>query len=306
MNTQNSTTPNILVIGSCVTAINNIKLINKSIDFNIIQKQFSNNIQNEIHRESTIAIFLCCGIDDKKELEIVSHLYRTVPYIPLFAIFSEKAEKHFLYELYKYGIMDHIYSVEDELGTEMLNRKIELLVDTYKYREQWLIERIKTNNYSISLNANMKAYIGLLDLMKIAYVIIDPDCYVVETNTYFNNILRDSNLVGCNFEELIDKPFLDDFNDSLEKMFNGDAAEDLELKLIKNNGSDTVCAWIRLNGNSIDYNGHKILIMIKDISTKKNNEYIKFIEREKKRDMLKQNIKLVRQQLKVYDNANNK
>lgn len=297
--------PNIIIIGKCKNILDQIKeTIKPSFDFNIIEKQFSSNMSDMNYDESVIAIFICCGQSDRQtDINMISFIHSKLPYAPLFAILDNEIEREYLHELYKHGIMEHIYSPQDLLDIEIINRKIELLFGTYKWREQLAREKIKNNNYSITLSSNMKTYIELLDLMKISYLILNTNGIIIENNEYLNSIFKTPNLIGEKLEKWIDKCSIDTFKYSFENMINGELYEDVEIKIFKENNQNTVSAWLRISGNSINYNGHKILILAKDISNLKNAEYNKYLQQQKKRDLIKQNISTIRQQLQVLNNA---
>ena len=71
--------------------------------------------------------------------------------------------------------------------------------------------------------------------------------------------------------------------------------EDLELCL--NTQNSTINRWISLNANSL-INGQKtIFCLVKDITDKKMEYFQKYIQEQKQKDRLKQNINNLREKL---------
>lgn len=302
-NSNNINRPNIIVIGNCSCVIDKIQdNLDSSLDVDFIDSNLSGTLNELLNLKvdnNTVAMFLCCGILNKEtDINRVSFLHEKFPYIPIFPVLDDQIDRIFLHKLYKAGITNSIYSPKDNLDIEIINSKIKSILDSYNYKKQLSCEKMKNTQYFISLNANMKTYIELLDLMKLSYVILDPHGEILENNCHFNNIMKKSDLHGLYLEEFIAEESIETYHRAFENMHNGEAAEDIEIKLFKQEQKYSLSAWIRINGNSIDYNGQKIIIVAKDITNKKITEHTQYIQNQKKRDLIKQNLIALRQELK--------
>ena len=293
--------PNILIIGGCVLVSKEIEeKIHSLFDIHFIKKsEIDNTINNT--ENSIISIFVCCGKDvNNEKIETIKKVRKLFPYIPIFSLMEDGFTRNYLLDLYNAGIMDHIYIPRDPLDIEMVTKKIELILRVYTYQKRLEEEKLITYH-------NMRTYTVLLDSMKIAYIMMSPDKTIFQFNSFFQKIINveceGHTIIGSKLENWIVYQDHEKFNEACEKMLNKESVDEIEIKMLKQQGESLTPIWVRLSGHLIDNEGKKMLCTFKDITTKKDIEYREWMEKQKKRDKLKQSIKLLREEMQeLHDN----
>lgn len=157
-----------------------------------------------------------------------------------------------------------------------------------------------TDNISLSqkLEKNAKKYKALIEQTNTAYIILDLNLCILETNKTFTSLIGlspEQDLIGRNPRSWIihDDVYL--FDETFEQLLSGRPINDLELGLVNDNGS-TIS--VTINANIIENGGKKIFCLIRNISNRKKKESKKYIAEQKKKDKFRQNIIEIRGDLK--------
>jgi PAS domain S-box-containing protein len=283
----------IITIGNCFNTSDNI--IEKScgdINFKFITKDPNDIVDKEYilcPPNDTAGIFICCHNPIELHTEgFINYLHNYYSHVPIFALLCEPyLDKESLCNLYRIGIHDHIYMPKDNTDYEIITHKVISALDMFKYR----------SSIESSITANMSQYTFLLDAINTAYIIFDS-CYIVqEANSTFLN------MINCQAEEIINIDFSnwiieDDkpkFYNIIDKIKNKTMNEDFEIRIVKNK-SESI--WLSVNGSCIEHYGHKILWVARNITQKKIIEHKNFLNKQKKKDFIIQDIKNLRSLLK--------
>jgi len=145
---------------------------------------------------------------------------------------------------------------------------------------------------------NAKKYKDLIDHTNTAYMIMDTKLHIIEANNILSDLMEigDEDIVGRSLREWISSKDISSFDDSFEVLLNnGTPINDLEWSLINDNDS---CKNISISANIIENGGRLIFCLLRDLSCKKIEEERKYIEQQKKKDKLKQNIQEIRGKLR--------
>ena len=149
-----------------------------------------------------------------------------------------------------------------------------------------------------NINDNFDNCMELLNFTNTAFLLLDKNKNILSTNNMLCNIIGcadSSTIISKSIYNIVDLEDHKKIEDSWSKMLNGVCVDGLEIKLKKH---DNNIAWVNVSGNSIMVTQNKILWILKDISDKKMDDHKKYIEKEKKKDMVKSSIKDLRKCLR--------
>jgi len=152
-------------------------------------------------------------------------------------------------------------------------------------------------NLEIKLISNNEKYKSLIESTNTAYMILNEQLEIMETNVIFLQILRAKalyDIIGRPIFLWIAPKYSKIFEDSFQNLLKGNAINDLELHLL-NEKNDIVC--VSLHANLIENGSKKIFCLVRNISARKAQESEKFIKEQKKKDKLRQNILALKAQI---------
>ena len=160
---------------------------------------------------------------------------------------------------------------------------------------------------------NFKKFKDLIETTKTAYVIMSTDGVIKEVNKSFTEIVGCKNLklFNINICDLLSKEDTIKIQKSLALLDKGIPIEDLEICIgdaicsktptcIHYNDNIVCCkrgAWIRINANVMENGEKNVFCLIKDITTKKIEEFEKYIMGQKQKDRVRQNISRIRDKI---------
>lgn len=148
------------------------------------------------------------------------------------------------------------------------------------------------------LEKNAQKYKYLIEQTNTAYVIMDTKLRIIEANKIFANLMdykSTDNLIGNCPRSWVAHRDIEIFDDAFEALLRGEPINDLELNLSSNEGRSIS---VTISANIIENGGKKIFCLIRNISQRKMAEKKKYIEEQKKKDRLKQNILEIRGKLR--------
>ena len=157
----------------------------------------------------------------------------------------------------------------------------------------------------LNYNEIKDKYKNIIDFTNTGYVIMDTKLNIMESNFAFATMLgftSDKEIIGKNLRTWIAARDIKKFDDAFtfittenEKNGNGKKISNLEL-FINNEAKKNV--YISIDSNVIQNGITKIFCLIRDITHKKILEDIKYIEEQKKKDRMKQDIIGIRNKIK--------
>ena len=157
----------------------------------------------------------------------------------------------------------------------------------------------------LNYNEIKDKYKNIIDFTNTGYVIMDTKLNIMESNFAFATMLgftSDKEIIGKNLRTWIAARDIKKFDDAFtfittenEKNGNGKKISNLEL-FINNEAKKNV--YISIDSNVIQNGITKIFCLIRDITYKKILEDIKYIEEQKKKDRMKQDIIGIRNKIK--------
>jgi len=157
----------------------------------------------------------------------------------------------------------------------------------------------------LNYNEIKDKYKNIIDFTNTGYVIMDTKLNIMESNFAFATMLgftSDKEIIGKNLRTWIAARDIKKFDDAFtfittenEKNGNGKKINNLEL-FINNEAKKNV--YISIDSNVIQNGITKIFCLIRDITHKKILEDIKYIEEQKKKDRMKQDIIGIRNKIK--------
>lgn len=283
----------ILLVGDCKVMTEELrKKLQSELPVSIKEKTIQNNIEELLcPPDNTMAILICCQNGDTKTENFISYFHENFKLIPILGIITEDFSREEIHNLYKLGIVDHVPLPKDELDFEIICSKLNIFYSVNNYK-------LKTEIAIKKLEINLDKYIELLDVTKTAYVLMNPDGIIEEVNTAFLNILDCYNMkdiVGRKPTEWIITNDHKKFNESIKDVESGNLVEGMEIRLLK---KDMTSVWISITGNLIESQFRNIIWIVKDITIKKETEHKSFIEKQKKRDAVRQKIITLREEIK--------
>jgi len=151
----------------------------------------------------------------------------------------------------------------------------------------------KQVNMKQELIANGEKYRNLIESTKTAYVILNMEGCITETNDSFNKIIlgTSSDLIGKNFRCLVFSKDVKFFDEAYERLLNGELISNMEI-MLRNVHRNPIS--VTLSANVLENGNRQIVCLLRDISKEKTAESRKYIQEQKKKDKLKQSIVSIR------------
>ena len=210
---------------------------------------------------------------------------------PIVLVTNNEPDTFDINELMNSGIIDIIKKPNTLTEYDSLVKKIRILILMHN---KWLK---KQKEIELKHIKNIEKFTNLINYTKNTFIILNEDFTVRECSHNLSEIINaDINkLIGKEITELVVNEDVKKLKNSLERLDSGVPIEDLELCL--NTQNSTINRWISLNANSL-INGQKtIFCLVKDITDKKMEYFQKYIQEQKQKDRLKQNINNLREKL---------
>jgi len=145
---------------------------------------------------------------------------------------------------------------------------------------------------------NLKKFKNLLETTKTAFVILNGYNEIYEANDVFYDLVKCEDrklLLGKKFIELPIPEDRSKIKRAFERLENGMAIEDLEVCFKIEDQKESI--WVRINANIMENGERKTFCLVRDITSKKVEEFKKYIENQKQKDKLKQNINKIRENI---------
>lgn len=152
-------------------------------------------------------------------------------------------------------------------------------------------------NLETKLRNNNIKYKSLIESTNTAYIILNEELDIMETNEVFLKLIKSDSLysfLGKPLSLWIAPKYSETFEKSFKALLKGQAINDLELYLVTD-ANDLVC--VSLHANIIENGNTRIFCLVRNINNRKIIESEKYISEQKKKDRLKQNIFAFRSQL---------
>lgn len=140
---------------------------------------------------------------------------------------------------------------------------------------------------------------ALIESTKTAYFILNAKGTIIDCNKTMTDMLGCENcdLIGINPRTIICPSDIKKYDDAISKLFIGESIENLELCVGGNSSFETKVAWISINAGLIENGEKKIFCLVRDITESKIDEVKKYIDGQKQKDKLKQNISRIREKI---------
>jgi len=151
----------------------------------------------------------------------------------------------------------------------------------------------KQVNMKQKLIVNGEKYRNLIESTKTAYVILNMSGCITETNDSFDKIIlsTSSDLIGKNFRCLVFSKDVKLFDEAYEQLLKGELVSNMEI-MLRNAHRNPIS--VTLSANILENGNRQIVCLLRDISKKKTAESRKYIQEQKQKDRLKQNIVSIR------------
>lgn len=145
---------------------------------------------------------------------------------------------------------------------------------------------------------NLTTFKNLIETIKIAYLVLDADGNILEVNKVFTEMIgnESTKIIGKNISELVSLENKSKIKKAIELLNKGIPIEDMEIDLDSHIFNKSGI-WIRINANIMENGKKSIFCIIKDITDKKIEEFKKYINDQKHKDKLKQNITNIRNKI---------
>jgi PAS domain S-box-containing protein len=157
--------------------------------------------------------------------------------------------------------------------------------NTYQKDGEVVHSRCFTNNITVikkdsekiddlqhKLEKSERKYKDLIDATETGYVILDLDFNVLDANQRYVDMFgfdKVEEVLGYSLRECLNGDNMDIFDESFNKVKNGEAVADIELELT-NKKREYVA--IRMHANLIENGKNKLFCLVRDISEKKKAE----------------------------------
>lgn len=170
--------------------------------------------------------------------------------------------------------------------------------------------RIKIEYHKNILEVSKK-YQNLIELTGTAFIILNDEYDIVDSNERFRNILGlhdELSIIGKNPRSWIDKSSLDTFDLAIEKIEQGLSPQNIEILLTGKAGNNLLVSrsvWLNLIMSKVETGQKIIFCLVQDISHKKLEEMKKFIAEQRRKDLFKQNIGKIRDKIGDIGEGNN-
>jgi len=147
------------------------------------------------------------------------------------------------------------------------------------------------------LAKNAKKYKNLIEQTNTAYMILNTKLHIIEANKNFSDLMemKDYDIIDRSPREWVQNRDIISFDNAFDKILQGHQIDDLELDLVNSN---KLCKRVSMSANLIENGGKLIFCLLRDMSKKKMEENRKYIEQQKKKDKLRQDINNIRDKLR--------
>jgi len=148
------------------------------------------------------------------------------------------------------------------------------------------------------LQKNFDKYQSLIESTKTAYIIMDMRLRIIEANSIFTDLMgcKDpSEIIGAKPRAWICTKDVSKFDNAFSKIEETGIINDLEIMVINDNSRPI---YLAVTASLIENGGKRIVCLVRDISHKKNAEEKRFIEDQRHKDKIKQNIRGIRDKLR--------
>lgn len=153
-----------------------------------------------------------------------------------------------------------------------------------------------------SILSNIKKFKDLMEITKTAYLVLSIDGQIKEANSIFLNMVgcKEKHLTGINIFDLLSCDYSSKMKKHISLLEKGIAIEDLEV-CIDNLLCEKRGIWISINANIIEDSEKNIIALIRDITSKKIEEFKKYIASQKQKDRVKQSISKIRDRINIIN-----
>jgi len=141
-------------------------------------------------------------------------------------------------------------------------------------------------------------YRNLIEFTNTAYIIMDMDLRILETNKNFADLIHVSSLdslIGRNPRSWVFVNDIPKFDNHFNKLLSGHPTHDIEINFVNNKGK---LIYLSLTTGIIENGNKKIFTLLRDISYKKIDIDSKRIHEQKKKDKLIQAVRKIRNKIK--------
>jgi PAS domain S-box-containing protein len=138
----------------------------------------------------------------------------------------------------------------------------------------------------------------LIKSTKTAYIILDQNGNIIESNEYFSQMLKcdnSINIIGKSAKLFICEKDWVKYDSVINNLLNGCEVEDIELCINNNILFKTDIMWINIKAGLMKNGTINIFCIVNDITNTKQKEIGKYILDEKKKDKIKQSILKLKQ-----------
>ncbi len=158
---------------------------------------------------------------------------------------------------------------------------------------------------SLMIKDNAHKYQQLLDSTNAIYLILNTDSNINECSESFMDLLGFRNSPnGVNkvqLRALVSTESIPAYDIAWEKIMKGKTVTNVELSLTKK----SAFKWVSMNASLFNNGYKKVFVLLTDISNKKRKEMEQLIQKEKRRDKLRNNIRDLRKTIAHYGEIKN-
>ncbi len=158
---------------------------------------------------------------------------------------------------------------------------------------------------SLTLKDNVHKYQQLLDSTNTIYLILNTDSNINECSESFIDLLGFRNSPnGVNnipLRALVSTESIPTYDAAWKKIMEGKTVTNVEISLTK----DSAFKWASMNASLFNNGYKKVFVLLADISNKKRKEMEQLIQKEKRRDKLRNNIRDLRKTIAHYGEIKN-
>ena len=162
--------------------------------------------------------------------------------------------------------------------------------------------RCAFENHKKLLNVSRK-YQSLIELTGTAFIILNHNYDIIDSNARFRNILGlddKLSIIGRNPRSWLDHDSVKIFDDAISEIEKGNSPQNIEVLFTGKAGNNLLISrsiWLNFIMSKVE-NGQKIIFcLVQDIGHKKLAEMKRYIHEQKRKDLLKQNIYKIRDQI---------
>lgn len=280
--------------------------IEQKIGVPIIEKISLDKIVEKRSKNSRCSCIII-GPDTTKNqtntINIVQEIHHLYPYTPIILTVKKLPSDRFIDRVSAMGVVDFV-SIDGGLNVRLLVNKLNVLnrMCANYYDLQDALQKQKLSHQKLHQNAS--SYINLLSATNTPYVYLNDYGEIIETNRRLATSLgfdQPEDLQGTKIKDKVCPKDKKTFDILWSNILKGDGPIEKELRLLNKNHNNVI--HYNVKGALIRNGGNKIILLLNDISERKNKEATHRIEEQKKRDRLRQCVCKIKNQI---DNINNK